>query len=102
MSMFVADVEAGMHAQHGWPNTCYGMSKLGLIALTRVLARDEPKIAVNSCDPGYCATDQNNHQGTRPAERGAVTALMLALQGAGECMSGKHFFDEAEVDWLYT
>ena len=102
MSMFVADVEAGVHSQRGWPNTCYGMSKLGLIALTRVLARDEPQIAVNSCDPGYCATDQNNHQGTRPAERGAVTALMLALRSAGECVSGKHFFDEAEVDWLRT
>ncbi|CAE8700416.1 unnamed protein product [Polarella glacialis] len=102
MHGFVADVEAGRHAERGWPNTCYGMSKLGLIALTRVLARDEPKLAVNSCDPGYCATDQNNHQGNRPAERGAVTAVLLALQEPADCVSGRHFFDEREVDWLAT
>jgi hypothetical protein len=59
-------------------------------------------MAVSSCDPGYCATDQNNHQGTRPAERGAVTAVLLALQKPEECVSGRHFFDEAEVDWLST
>jgi len=36
MQQFVADVEGGVHAQRGWPNTCYGCSKLGLIALTKV------------------------------------------------------------------
>ena len=102
MRAFVADVEAGVHAGRGWPNTCYGMSKLGLIALTRVLARDEPTIRVNSCDPGYCSTDQNHHQGTRPAARGAVTAVLLAVQPPNDCVSGKHFFDEAEIDWLKT
>ena len=35
---------------------------MGVIALTRVLARDEPTILVNSADPGYCATDQNADQ----------------------------------------
>lgn len=104
MHAFVADVEAGVHAERGWPNTCYGMSKLGLIALTRVLARDEgPAMAVSSCDPGYCATDQNNQQGTRPAARGAVTAVRLAVQPPEECnRSGSLFFDEAAVDWLFT
>jgi hypothetical protein len=28
----------------GWPNTCYGVSKMGIIALTRVLARAEPTV----------------------------------------------------------
>ena len=44
------------------PHRCYGVSKMGVIALTRVLARDEPTILVNSADPGYCATDQNADQ----------------------------------------
>ena len=102
MAAFVADVESGVHSERGWPNTCYGTSKLGLIALTRVLAREEASLAVNSCDPGYCATDQNNNQGTRPAERGAVTAVWLALQEPATCVSGRHFYDEAELDWLAT
>lgn len=99
MKEFVRDVEAGVHASRGWPSTCYGMSKLGLIALTKVLARDEPQVMVNSVDPGYCATDQNMHQGTRSAEHGARTPAFLALLPSSRFVSGKHFFDEAEVEW---
>ena len=58
MEDFVRDVEAGVHAERGWPNTCYGVSKMGLIAYTRVLAQAEPGLMVNSVDPGFCATDQ--------------------------------------------
>lgn len=36
MKKFVEDVEQGRHESEGWPNTCYGMSKLGLIAYTNV------------------------------------------------------------------
>ena len=39
MNEFVDDVEAGVHQQKGWPNTCYGMSKVGIIALSRMFAR---------------------------------------------------------------
>jgi len=96
---FVKAVEDGTHAQQGWPNTCYGMSKLGIIAFTRVLARDYPEMCVNSVDPGYCATDQNQNQGTRPAERGAVTPYLLAT--TDKKFSGLHWFDEQEMKWSY-
>lgn len=36
MTDFVQDVKAGRHQEAGWPNTCYGMSKLGVIAYTKV------------------------------------------------------------------
>lgn len=36
MTEFVGDVKGGRHREGGWPNTCYGMSKLGLIAYTNV------------------------------------------------------------------
>lgn len=36
MEAFVGDVNSGQHAAKGWPNTCYGMSKLGIIAYTKV------------------------------------------------------------------
>jgi len=97
MSTFVKQVESGVHSQNGWPNTCYGMSKLGIIAYTKTLARDRPDLLVNSVDPGYCATDQNNYQGTRPAERGARTPFLLATIDAD--YSGKHWFDEQEARW---
>jgi carbonyl reductase 1 len=94
---FVTAVETGVHAKQGWANTCYGMSKLGIIAFTKVLARDYPEIMVNSVDPGYCATDQNSMQGFRPAARGAVTPLLLAT--TEQTFSGRHWFDEKEIAW---
>jgi len=97
LNEFVKSVEDGTHAAEGWPNTCYGMSKLGIIALTRVLARDYPNMMINSVDPGYCATDQNQNQGNRPAERGAVTPYLLAT--TDETFSGLHWFDELETKW---
>lgn len=36
MTEFVRDVQAGRHQDGGWANTCYGMSKLGVIAYTKV------------------------------------------------------------------
>jgi carbonyl reductase 1 len=83
MGSFVASVEDGTHESGGWPDTCYGVSKLGIIALTRVLARDHPDVMVNSVDPGYCRTDQNGNAGTVDPARGARTAYLLALMERG-------------------
>ena len=101
MREFVRDVEAGVHAKHGWPNTCYGLSKLGIIALTKCLARDEPSLMVNSVDPGFCATDQNQNQGYISADDGAKTPVALALLPTDKFASGKHWYDseQRERDW---
>lgn len=99
MRQFVRDVEDGSHTNKGWPNTCYGTSKLGIIALTKVLARDERGMMVNSVDPGYCATDQNANQGYISAEEGARTPFWLACLGADKFVSGKHFYEQAEINW---
>jgi carbonyl reductase 1 len=103
MHEFVSDVETGSHSKNGWPNTCYGMSKLGVIAMTNVIARDEPKIMVNSCCPGLCATDMSSMGGSRTAEHGARTPAMLALMPDSKAEraqpSGKFFSDEAEEAW---
>ena len=102
MRSFVADVEAGEHRAKGWANTCYGRSKLGLIALTRVLAREEPAMLVSSADPGYCATDQNQNQGFVSAERGAQTPYLLATLPEDQLVSGRHWFEEKEMSWSYS
>ncbi|CAB9498711.1 Carbonyl reductase [NADPH] 1 [Seminavis robusta] len=100
LQQFVQDVEAGVHASKGWPNTCYGMSKLGIIAMTKLMARDYvDSIMINSVDPGFCATDQNNNQGVLPAERGAVTPYLLATITRDKFVTGKHFFQEQEIEW---
>jgi len=115
MNDFVKAAENGKHEE--WAGTCYGMSKLGIIAMTKILARDynhnnnnssssdagaddsrsSSLLLVNSVDPGYCATDQNNNQGTRPAERGATTPYLLAT--TSEDFTGMHWFDERVIAW---
>ena len=102
MEDFVRDAEAGVHADNGWPNTCYGVSKMGMIALTRVLAREEPLVKINSCDPGFCATDQNQNQGYISAAEGAVTPALLAHVSFDEGhVSGLHFYEGQQIDWSY-
>lgn len=106
MEHFVSDVQDGTHSGKGWPNTCYGVSKLGIIALTRILARQHPDILCNSVDPGYCKTDQNNMQGVTDPARGAYTPYLLAVMEAesdeeDEEVSGLHFFEEKEIPWSY-
>lgn len=102
MGEFVKVVEDGTHRNDGWPETCYGMSKLGIIALTRVLARQRDRWMCNTVDPGYCATDQNQNQGNRPAARGAVTPFLLATLPDDKFHSGLHWFDEQTIEWSYN
>ena len=95
MKKFETDVQNDVHAQEGWSNTNYGMSKLGVIAATRVLARQEaPTISVNSCCPGWCATDMAGHQAPRPASEGAKNAVIPATM---ENPPTGEFFSDYEV-----
>ena len=101
MREFIADAQGGSHAAKGWPNTGYGVSKVGIIAMTKVFARENPKFMVNSVDPGYCATDQNNNQGFISAERGALTPFLLATLPNDQFSSGLHWYKEQAIDWSY-
>jgi NAD(P)-dependent dehydrogenase (short-subunit alcohol dehydrogenase family) len=59
----------------------YAASKAALNMLTVQLAwelRDTP-IKVNSAEPGYTATDLNNHRGTQTIPEGAAEIIRLAL-----------------------
>jgi NAD(P)-dependent dehydrogenase (short-subunit alcohol dehydrogenase family) len=72
----------------------YSSSKTALNAMTVQLAkelRDTP-IKVNAADPGYTATDLNNHQGAHSVEQGARAAVRLATLPADGPTGG--FFDE--------
>eukprot|EP00571_Detonula_confervacea_P008092 CAMPEP_0172319024 /NCGR_PEP_ID=MMETSP1058-20130122/36569_1 /TAXON_ID=83371 /ORGANISM="Detonula confervacea, Strain CCMP 353" /LENGTH=318 /DNA_ID=CAMNT_0013033967 /DNA_START=111 /DNA_END=1067 /DNA_ORIENTATION=- len=107
MEEFVSNVEDGTHTEKGWPNTCYGVSKVGVIALTRILARENPEMMINSVDPGYCRTDQNDNQGTVDPSKGSYTPYLLSLmevdeeEGDDELDSGLHFYEESEMPWSY-
>jgi len=98
MMDFIEAAKEGNHSEKGWPNTGYGVSKVGIISMTKILARENPRFMVNSVDPGYCATDQNNNQGFIPVGRGAITPHLLATIKE-PFFSGAHWYEEQEIEW---
>ena len=78
----------------------YNASKAALNATTVALAKElrRTSIMVNAVDPGYTATDLNEHQGTRTVEEGARAAVRLALLGP-DGPTGQFFDEEGTVSW---
>jgi NAD(P)-dependent dehydrogenase (short-subunit alcohol dehydrogenase family) len=72
----------------------YNSSKTALNAMTVQFAKELGNTAnkVNAADPGYTATDLNNHQGTQSVEQGARAAVHLATLSAVGSTGG--FFDQ--------
>ena len=82
----------------GYPS--YRMSKSCLSAVTRILA-DELKgmnILVNSVCPGWVRTDMGGKDAERSVEKGAETAVWLALLPDGG-PSGQFFRDKKIIPW---
>ena len=59
----------------------YCASKAALNMITVQFANElkSAGIKVNSANPGFTATDMNQHRGTRTVEQGAATPVRLAL-----------------------
>jgi carbonyl reductase 1 len=87
LESFVQDVASGAHVRHGWPSNAYSISKIGLNALVRVLARElatDPRgILVNSADPGWVRTRMGGSAAPLSVEDGAKTPVYLALLPEG-------------------
>jgi len=96
---YVDDVKADRHQTEGWGKSHYGLSKLALIAYTRMVAREEGDVMrVNACCPGFCDTDLTSGNGTRPPEVGARTPTKLALlPNSGP--TGEFWLDEQLSRW---
>ena len=98
VAAFEADVADGSHARKGcWGRSNYGLSKLALIAASRVLARERPGLAINACCPGYCKTDMSSNRGGRPTEEGARTPVLLATMPRPP--TGAFWQDERPIQW---
>ncbi|XP_007519788.2 carbonyl reductase [NADPH] 3 [Erinaceus europaeus] len=85
MEKFVEDARNEVTEREGWPHSAYGVSKLGVTVLSRILARrlDEKRkgdrVLLNACCPGWVKTDMAGDQGSRTPEEGAETPVYLAL-----------------------
>ena len=78
----------------------YNSSKTTINAFTVQIAYElkDTSIKVNSADPGFTATDLNNHSGTRTVEQAARIVVRLATLPESGPTGG--FFDEnGQVPW---
>jgi carbonyl reductase 1 len=95
---FELRVNMGTHQDYGYSNWNYGMSKLALIAATKILAREYGhKIAINCCCPGYCKTDMTGQNGTREPKDGARNAVIPATMKNPP--TGEFFSNYAVAEW---
>jgi len=62
-------------------NITYSPSKTALNMISSQLSRSFPKMRINTVDPGYTATDFNNHSGHQTVEEGAEAIVKLAQIG---------------------
>jgi carbonyl reductase 1 len=85
MNDFVEAAKKGDHSAKGWPDTAYGISKVGVSLMSIIqqqeIAKDQsrPDIVINACCPGYVDTDMTSHKGTKTIDEGADTPLYLSL-----------------------
>lgn len=81
---FIASVHAGRHLEAGWSSSPYGVSKAGMIALAKILARDlaPRRIRVVSTSPGWVRTRMGGGNATRSIEDGAGSIVWAATNSA--------------------
>jgi len=80
MQKFIDDVKADKYTEAGWPQTAYGVSKVGVTLMTPIQQQQfTGDIVINACCPGYVATDMSSYKGTKTIDEGADTPLYLAL-----------------------
>lgn len=78
----------------------YSASKAALNMMTIHFANllKDSGIKVNSANPGFTATDMNQHRGTKTVEQGAATPVRMALLADDGPTSGV-FSDEGPEPW---
>ncbi len=100
LNRFVRDVEAGRHLERGWPANAYRISKVGLNAFTRILARElaGSAIRVNAVSPGWVRTAMGGPGATRTVEEGAQGIAWAALLEP-DGPTGGFFRDGQPISW---
>jgi NAD(P)-dependent dehydrogenase (short-subunit alcohol dehydrogenase family) len=62
-------------------NITYSPSKTALNMISSQLAKAYPRMRINAVDPGYTATDFNDHRGPQTVEEGAEAIVKMAQVG---------------------
>lgn len=65
-------------AGKSYPGAAYSASKTAVNMLTVQYAKAFPRMRINAVEPGYTATDLNQHEGTQSVEQGADIIVRMA------------------------
>ncbi|QCE02780.1 carbonyl reductase [Vigna unguiculata] len=78
---FLSDFKEGSLESKGWPRYigAYIVSKAAMNGYTRILAKKNPSLCINSVCPGYVKTDITSNTGFLTVEEGAASPVRLAL-----------------------
>lgn len=76
----------------------YTSSKAAVTMLTAQYAKALPAIRFNAADPGFTATDLNDHRGTQTLTEGTDAIVRLATEGP-EAGTGRIIDRLGAVDW---
>lgn len=100
MRAFIDDVRGGQYAAKGWPGSAYRVSKLGLNALTRLLAEElrPRRLLVNAVCPGWVRTRMGGAHAPRSVEEGADT-LVWAATLPPDGPTGGFFRNRHAIPW---
>ena len=105
MSSYIDSFKKGTCVTEGYPTSSYGMSKLGLIAMTKAMARKEQEVAQKnkityvSCCPGWCWTDMGISAGGTPevtADEGSENPVWLAMTSISNIADGEFYILKTE------
>ena len=91
-SEYLRAAESKGLSQSGWGHAdSYSVSKVCMNAMTQVLARENPKLLINCCCPGWVDSDMGNQVGRPPKslEDGAKIPVRLAVGNIKE--TGKYW-----------
>nr|WP_145485393.1 MULTISPECIES: SDR family NAD(P)-dependent oxidoreductase [Streptomyces] len=85
-------------AGKGYPGAAYPASKTTVNMLTVQFAKAFPRMRINSVEPGYTATDLNQHAGMQTVEQGAEIIVRMAQLGP-DGPTGGYFDASGPLSW---
>ncbi|CAG8749079.1 22226_t:CDS:2 [Cetraspora pellucida] len=105
LKRFEDAVERDKYLEEGWPRQAYGVSKIGVTTMSRILGRRADKegnnIKVFACCPGWVKTDMAGDKASLTPDQGAETPVFLSLDETvvPKSPNGTFWFDKQIGAW---